>query len=137
MGANSGCFSNTGLLPSTRYYYRVAAYNAAGRSAWIGPVSAKTQIAGTPDAPSDLAAVVVGGPGVDLTGHDNSNNETQFKIQRRELPDGSWTLLNSVGANVIAYADLTVQPGKTYEYRVRARNTSGNSSPTPTVSVTP
>lgn len=40
--ANIPSYSDTGLSPSTTYYYRVRATNSSGQSAWSGTVSATT-----------------------------------------------------------------------------------------------
>ena len=43
VGANVVSYSDTGLNPSTTYYYRVCAYNGAGDSGYSNTVSATTQ----------------------------------------------------------------------------------------------
>ena len=54
--ANQTVYTNTGRAPSTTYYYRVQAFNAEGPSAWSNVASAFTAVAGSPAAPSNLAA---------------------------------------------------------------------------------
>ncbi len=135
VGPNATCFVNTGLNPSTKYFYQVGAFNAAGRSKWAGPVSATTQKAGTPDAPSALIAVAINPNQVNLSWTDNSNNERLFRIQRR-VPGGAWALVGDVASNVTSYADTSVAGGVTYEFRVRARNNAGNSKPSLSATVT-
>jgi hypothetical protein len=136
VGANAISWTDSGLNGSTQYFYRVRAFNAAGKSSWRGPVGAKTQKPGTPDAPSNLVALVVSSSQVDLAWADNSNDETGFKIYRR-VQGGLWALLDTVGANVTAYSDNSVSGGTVYEYRVKARNSFGNSQTTNVASVTP
>jgi len=43
VGANTASYPNTGLNPATTYYYRVAASNSAGNSAYSSTASATTQ----------------------------------------------------------------------------------------------
>ena len=88
-----------------------------------------------PSAPSNLTANATSCNNVNLSWSDNSNNESVFKIERKE--SGSTYLeIATVPANTTTYADTTVQAQKTYYYRVRAYNASGNSSYTDEVNVT-
>jgi hypothetical protein len=41
-GANVASWNFTGLTPGTKYYFRVAAFNAAGTSAWAGAINDRT-----------------------------------------------------------------------------------------------
>lgn len=94
-------------------------------------------ISGPPKAPSDLtAAVVTSGSRtktktVSLNWLDNSSDETSFAIQRcTETGKGSqktcvYSDLAIVGSNVTTYKET---PGSaTYKYRIRARNSFGDS----------
>jgi fibronectin type 3 domain-containing protein len=128
--------TDTGLQGSTKYYYKLQAYNAAGTSAWIGPVTTKTQKTGTPDAPGDLSATIVSPSQVDLAWTDHADDETQFLVQRRLSGSTTWSTIAIVDANVTSHADATVEGGKTYEYRVKAKNAVGASKPTQVVVVT-
>lgn len=58
---------------------------------------------------------------------DQSRYETGFHIWRS--PDGvsSWTLIDSVAANVTQYIDASVQPNTAYWYRAAAFNANGDS----------
>lgn len=82
-----------------------------------------------PLPPSDLFAVA-DTFSVDLSWTDNSDNESGFKIERKDdslsVP-GTWTLVDSVGANGTAYTDTGLTPNTVYSYRVYAYNAAGNS----------
>ena len=66
-----------------------------------------------------------------LTWVDNSNNESNFDIERKaSLCPGAaaWSALGTVGANVVTYRDATVTEGSAFCYRVKARNAAGSSA---------
>src|SRR5205085_2856370 len=60
-------YGNTGLSPSTTYYYRVKATNAAGSSGYSNTASATTLASGAPPPPTGLTAVPATGKGVQLS----------------------------------------------------------------------
>ncbi|MCX5637773.1 MAG: fibronectin type III domain-containing protein [Planctomycetota bacterium] len=79
VGTNVTTYSNTGLLASTSYTYRVRAYNSAGDSGYSTTASATTLAApALPAAPSNPVATAVSRSRIDLTWTDNSNNEAGF-----------------------------------------------------------
>ena len=55
-----------------------------------------------------------------LTWMDNSYNEAGFQIERRAETEDTVTPLTTVGMNITAYVDYTVDAGTIYCYRVRA-----------------
>ncbi len=61
-----------------------------------------------------------------LSWTDNSNNESGFKIERA-IEGESFTQIGTVGANITNFTDTSVTSFTTYNYRVRAYNSSGNS----------
>ena len=88
-----------------------------------------------PGAPANVLAIAASGSRVNVTWIDQSNDELGFAIERSS--DGlAFVLADTVGAGDVNYSDLTVQPGNTYFYRVRAYNPGGSSDYANTVSVT-
>ncbi|MGZ6224725.1 MAG: multicopper oxidase domain-containing protein, partial [Syntrophales bacterium] len=85
-------------------------------------------------APYDLIATLAGAQ-VNLAWTDNSNNETGFRIERA-TGAGAFVTLGTVGANVTAFSDTTVQSAVIYSYRVFAFNGAGDSLPSDTAMVT-
>ncbi|MFZ3136058.1 MAG: fibronectin type III domain-containing protein [Thermodesulfovibrionales bacterium] len=128
VSANVTTYSNTGLLSSTTYYYRVRAYNAAGDSGYTNEAYATTTYSYTPNAPSNPIATAISSSQINLSWQDNSNNETGFKIERKTGSGGTYTQIAIVSANVTTYSDTGLSSGTTYYYRVRAYNVVGNSN---------
>jgi hypothetical protein len=136
VGANVTSYSSTGLSASTWYWYRVRAYNGAGNSAYTNVASAQTQTpAPPPAAPSGLTASALPKMKVQLNWADNSSTESGFKIER-SLDQVSWTQIATPGVNVTGYTAGGHKSGKTYYYRVRAWNASGDSAWSNTASAT-
>jgi Chitobiase/beta-hexosaminidase C-terminal domain len=63
-----------------------------------------------------------------LSWNDNSNNESNFEIERKTGTSGTYARVTLVGANANSYVDTTVTRGVTYCYRVRAVNSTGASA---------
>jgi K319L-like, PKD domain/Fibronectin type III domain len=81
----------------------------------------------TPAAPSNLTATAVSSSEIDLSWTDNSDNETEFKIERSTDAGVTFTEIATVGADVTTYPDTGLAPSTTYAYRVRASNSGGDS----------
>lgn len=130
--AGAVSYINTGLSGSTTYYYRVLAYSAGGQSAYAS--ASATTLPGRPAAPSSLKATAVSRTEIRLTWNDNSGNETSFLIER--LSNGAYGTLATVPAGTVAYSDTGLTAGFTYAYRVKARNSYGDSAYTNLASAT-
>jgi hypothetical protein len=89
-----------------------------------------------PAAPTWLRVdTIAGGPTqLKLTWQDNSNNETGFKVERKQGCCGPWTALANAPANptgTVTYVDTGLLCGGTsYAYRVWAFNGGGDSAKT-------
>ena len=80
-----------------------------------------------PTAPSSLAAAAIIDTQVNLTWHDNSNNESGFEIQRKEQ-GGTFSTITTVAGNTSSYQDHSVYGETTYYYQVRSYNVGGSSA---------
>jgi hypothetical protein len=138
VGANVTVFNDTGLTASTSYSYRVRASNAGGDSGYSNTASATTQAGATiPNAPSGLSAAATSSSQINLSWADNSNNEDSFRIERCQGAGcTNFAEIASVGANVTTFNDTGLAASTTYIYRVRARNSAGDSDYSNTASAT-
>ncbi len=82
----------------------------------------------TLSAPSNLSASVVSKSRIDLSWQDNASNETGFRIERKKASDASYTVITEAGPNVTSYSDTGLSAGTKYSYRIKAYNSSGESS---------
>lgn len=66
---------------------------------------------------------------VNLSWVDNANNEQGFRIERCQNNNCSnFVQIAQVGANVTTFSNTGLSGNKTYRYRVRAFNATGNSA---------
>ncbi|MCF7929353.1 MAG: fibronectin type III domain-containing protein [Spirochaetales bacterium] len=131
VGADSTAYSDQGLSADTSYSYRVRAANSAGESAWTEEVSATTNPppTTTPEAPSDLTANTQNADQIYLSWSDNSDNEEAFELIRKKGAEGSYiTVDNNIPAETLEYQDTDLDPETVYYYRVRAKNSAGESN---------
>jgi hypothetical protein len=63
-----------------------------------------------------------------LTWQDNSNNEDGFKIERGSTTTGPFAQIGTVVANTTSYTDSGLADATTFCYRVRAFNSTGDST---------
>jgi hypothetical protein len=81
-----------------------------------------------PNAPSNLVAQFIPSPlSVQLTWSDNSNNEIGFIIERESQGPDAFVAIDTASANANLFIDNTVSYA-TYNYRIKAYNTSGQST---------
>lgn len=93
----------------------------AGIRALYGPADLEP-----PAPPSALSLSLTFPNWVRLTWNDNSDDESVFRIERRQ--SGAFTLVTTVPAGTTAYVDTTVLPDTVYAYRVRSQNGAGASA---------
>ncbi len=125
VGANIKSFTDVDLIATTKYFYRVRAYNAGGHSAFSNEASATT-LPNPPTAPNNLAAAA-GQRQIKLAWIDNANDESGFKIERKKGAAGTYGQIANIGANKTAFVDSSLSGNTEYLYRVRAYNAGGHS----------
>jgi hypothetical protein len=129
VGAGVVNFTDNNLQASTRYFYRVRAFNAQGNSDYSNEANATTSAPTPlpPAAPTALTAEAQSTTQIRLAWIDNATNETGFKIERSTTAGSGYTEITQVGAGVVNFTDNNLQAGTRYFYRVRAFNAQGNS----------
>ena len=87
-----------------------------------------------PPAPTSLTAQPVSPTPVDLSWADVAGEEG-FKVERKLASSSTWSQIGTTGANVVSYVDTNsgLTAGTSYNYRVRAYTTAGNSGYSNTV----
>lgn len=140
-GSVSTTYSDSGLVSSTTYSYRVSAINSIGTSMPSNVASATT---GTqmfpPQPPTNLSATATSSSQINLSwnapGNDGGSQIIGYKIERSTI-GGAWsTIVSNTGSTSTTYADNGLLPLMTYSYRVSAINGIGTSSPSNTASAT-
>ena len=74
-------------------------------------------------APTQLKVEALEG-GAHLTWKDNSDNESEFMIERK-TDGGAWTTVADVPFDTTQYHDASIEAGVSYTYRVMAMPKSG------------
>jgi fibronectin type 3 domain-containing protein len=117
-------FTDTGLKPTTTYFYFVAATNAVGGSPNSNEVSVVPGTGDTtaPSAPTNLAAVATTSTSTSLSWGASSDNVgvTSYDVLR----DG--TTIARLSGN--SYVAIGLSPSTTYTFQVKARDGAGNLS---------
>lgn len=80
-----------------------------------------------PSTPPNFTATAASSTSVDLS-WDDVSNEDEYRIERRQPGQTSYSQITTVGANTTTYTDTGLQQGHEYEYRIRACNTGGCST---------
>jgi hypothetical protein len=129
VGANVTTYTDVNVPASTRFYYRVFAFNLVGNSGYSNARNLTTPGL-LPVAPSTLAVGTVTRNSVVLTWTDNATNETGFRIQRATnaafTTGVSSTTVNTPNLTTRTMTGLT--SNRTYYYQVEAHNATGYSA---------
>jgi len=124
--AGATSHQDTGLSPGTTYTYRLLTNSKAGGVAHFSEASATTPA--PPAAPNGLTAKAGSPSQIDLKWSDKSDNETGFKIERRDGKSPGWKEIADVRkADATSHSDRGLSAETTYIYRVRAYNEAGQS----------
>ncbi|MBO9571225.1 MAG: hypothetical protein J7497_03310, partial [Chitinophagaceae bacterium] len=123
--SNATSFTDSGLVASKQYFYKVRAIGKNGESDFSSPVNASTPaMPATPIAPSDVHGEAGENNTITISWRDNSSNETKYDVYRSE--DGvTFTLIASLPANTNVFTDTSVTAQTYYYYYVAGENGAG------------
>jgi fibronectin type 3 domain-containing protein len=131
--ANTTTYSNTGLSPSTTYYYRVLAYSGTDNGGYSNEASATTSgIA--PSAPTGLTASP-SNASVTLSWA-ASAGATSYNVKRSSASGGPHATI-ATGVTTTSYINTGLANGTTYYYVVSAVNANGEGANSSEASATP
>jgi titin len=126
------------IIPGHTFYFHITAFNKYGESEPSNNVMItikETDTKTIPEKPTDLKAFEIYATEVVLKWSDNANNEQGYKIERRRIDEGKFTLIQTVPENVSSFKDEKLTSDSIYNYRVYAYNSAGSSFPSNTLEV--
>jgi len=118
-------YVDTGLTPSTKYFYEVKAKNQYGLSAPSNIASATTLMA-APQAPV-LSVTSSSTNTISLSWSESSPNVSKFTVYKASGTGSAFAQLTDLPGNVLSYTDRNLTPETTYSYKLLASNKGGNS----------
>ena len=124
-GANVTTYTDQNLAKSVTYQYKVRATNANGTSDYTNVAEATTT--NLPATPSALAGKTLSDSEVQITWTDNATNESGYKVYRASSKSGTYTTVNTLGANSTSFTNSGLAANQVYYYKVSAQNNEGES----------
>jgi len=82
-----------------------------------------------PAAPDSLSATPLSASRIALAWADNSDNEAQFKIDRRQSGTTTWARIAALGPDTTTHTDAGLPAETKFYYKVKAWNAAGGNSP--------
>ena len=131
LGQDVTTYTDTGLTLNTTYYYQVRGYNVSGESNTVSGSTKTTNI--LVNTPTITSATVVSYEQVDISWTDTNTNETSFEL---EFSSDGGANYSAVPTNPVlttaqssaTYSHTGLAQATTYQWRIRAVNTDGESS---------
>ena len=114
--SESRIFADLNLTEGTLYRYKLKTFQGDAESGFSNIISATT----LPAAPSDLVVNRISESELKIIWIENSLNEDNYEIQRREDSIEEFTTRVTLGANLNEYSDIDLTTNTTYHYRARA-----------------
>jgi len=132
-------YTDNSVIPGSNYTYMVrvlkletvpgGSFQNLGQGAFAS-VTVSASATSVPRNPTRLRVAPLASNQITLQWQDNSDNETGFRIERRDGPGADFVVLATVGANTTSFTDTGPLPnGTIYYYRVIATGAAGDSMP--------
>ncbi|MGD0339187.1 MAG: T9SS type A sorting domain-containing protein [Bacteroidota bacterium] len=122
----SGTFNNTHISGTFDFVYQGNAINGTVSITKPDPISTPTGLSATENPQGT----------VNLNWVDVATNETGYRIDRKNTSIGTWSEIDTVGADAHFYADNTIQMETQYTYRIAAYNSLTESEYSDTAIIT-
>jgi autotransporter-associated beta strand protein len=122
-GSAATSWTNTGLAGAMRYFYRVRATTAAGRSTPSAIVSAVNR----PSPVTEAAVTVLSNTHLVLNWIDTSG-ETGYRIER-STDNVTFTQIATLGTNVPSYSNSGLAAATQYWFRISPMTATGDGNP--------
>lgn len=130
--STAAAYTDTGVLPSTPYYYKVIAFDAAGnQSVASSDLFLNTPAGNPPNPPASLSASLLNNY-INLTWP--VSTEATYYIINRSNNGGTYTSLSNITGT--SYTDYNVAAGSSYTYKVFACASSSGCSTSAAISNT-
>jgi len=131
-------YAVTGLAAGTTYYWKIVSKTMANKAVNGATWSFTTSGGGVvPPAPTGLTGSAVSPTHVNLSWTDVAGEEG-YKVERKASSTTTWTQIGTTAPDAVTYQDANsgLAAGTSYNYRVRAYTTAGNSGYSNTITVT-
>ena len=111
-----------GLVPDASGMMEFTMARGTGSSfAYINALVIQSYVASSmPLAPATLQAIPKSKTSIQLNWSDKSDNETGFEVYRSNSENGTYSLITSTAADIVAFTDNGLQANTQYFYKVRA-----------------
>ncbi|TGE39651.1 cell wall-binding protein [Desulfosporosinus fructosivorans] len=121
----SSKYTNTNLSPDTTYYYKVLAVDSTGKSDYSSKEHATTDESDDLSAPNDLSATVESSSEIYLK-WDSVSDAKSYYVYRSTDSSGTYSKIATTTSS--NYTNTSLSADTTYYYKVRAVNSSGDTS---------
>ena len=136
LAADTISYLDSGLDPSTQYFYRIIAFNDEGDSDPSDVVDDTTDSPTPPVAPPNPSATAQSATEI-LVEWDDVTGETGYRVERSPNGTTGWTDVSGpLPTNTTSYLDTGLTPETTYFYRIIATNLGVDGPPSDVVSAT-
>ncbi|TMG41494.1 MAG: fibronectin type III domain-containing protein [Chloroflexi bacterium] len=142
LGPGVTTYGDAGLASSTKYCYKVRAFQTSAGNTSYSPFSASVcATLAPPNAPTGADAVPTASTAVGVYWVEESTNEDGFRVERSADSGATWAIAGTPTANGFGGLQSFVDGGRTPDtrvcYRVLAFNDRGDSPPSQTDCATP